>query len=1326
MFRISRPSLVSEIWSRSQNGGSVLITGSPGAGKSWLVAQIVRNCQSNGRSYLALIAEDYPVGSMEDLSSALGFKTDVVSFLHSLPGNPVLIIDGLDSLRSDPSQRTFRELIRRLPRQAPRCSVVASIRTFDLRQSEEFQQLFFSSSTSPERKGFVEISVPPLSDEEVSVALRQVPELEPLIRSANVEFRKLLSNPFNLRLAAELMQGGAALNELSSLDSQVQLLTKYWSWRVETPADRHDRKAFLRIVSGAMVRQKSLSVSEVEVYAPGLGAAFSALQSDEVLRESPTGRISFTHNILFDYGVARLLMDESNVAQFILQDPSRTIFFRPSLAYFFHYLWLLDRDLFWVVGFSFFQSTALPERARIVPAVTVYEAARKLQDLNPILSVSSETEIRAMAGTLRAVQALGGLQSGARKLWLSVLVHLSSTLKIEFINEYTALLNLAEETKTPDEARTIFSCAEKLLRWIWDLGGELGRGRAVSLADFGAARVLPLVLKNYSSSPKAAHEISLRVLDRYGSPLAGANEAFRLAQEMKTIIGDDPAMAVEIYRRTFGYKEESQETTRIGGGAALSMTSTRAQDFSTALYALQATFLTFLHLAPEDAAIAAIEAVNAEIERERPDGTRSESKPPQEFTFQYEGQQVTYRADFSEIWDSGTRQYTSLNLLNSVLNFVSEDLSKSENSAAAARILRAVACRSSFAVTWKRLLQIAVVHIRVMYPFLRDLLTIPEFISAPETTIGVGEVLKLAYKEGLVSAADGLAIESSILAVPNAGVILRYEKPESIRNRLLMCIPRDKIQSPEAALLAESLLKTQGVRENKPYHTVSFFQKSYGTEDWLRDEGVDTAAEENTKILEAMKPLQDFELKYLNEAPSLEACTKVEPFLQRLNALLNESVPADKVAEAARGTLCSAAESVLKNAQLTTDSSVLQLCRGIVLDGARDDSPRPNPEYDLSFDMPSWGGSLPRIESAQGLAHYLWNWGPDAEVVERLRELSHDAVPAVRFQVAHGLLGFWNHKEVAQFWTFLEDMIVREQTPGVMMALVAQIGQIAGIEPERVARLLSSIFERGIPTTKRSDLTQSLLQVLVGLYVVRDNDEANKQLLRFEADPLSSFREVSQEIYVAAHYLTPSVAREPDVRLRAREIFLRILAATYGSLEKLSLDETRTDKSEDFGNLLKLLDEVATRLFMALDVSPYRPEGSAVLDDISKGALYFELKPIIELLTVGRSLTGKHYVAPHTALYLMQTLNAMLAFDPAAIIQYAAAVCRAGSAMNYHFDPDSIGEIVKLVEHVLADHREVLRDSNVANSLGEMLDMFVSAGWPQAMSLTFRLDQVIR
>jgi hypothetical protein len=1321
MFRIERTRLLEEIWSKSQEN-SVLITGSPGIGKSWLVAQLVKTCKKQGRSSLSLIAEDYPVSSLEELHLALRFKTDVISFLRSLPGAPVLIIDGLDSLRSDPSQRTFRELIRRLTREVPKCSIIASIRTFDLRQSQEFQKLFFSSETF-KAKPFLEVPVPVLSDEELSAVVSQVSALRSLLQNATGEFRQLLRNPFNLRLASDLSEAGTSSDELSGFHSQVQLLTKYWNWRIEAPGDRHDRQAFLRMVAKAMVDQKSLSVAGADVYQPGLGNVFDRLQSDEVLRRSVTGRVSFAHNILFDYGVARLLLDETTVTQFVQDDPSRTIFFRPSLAYFFYYLWLLNRELFWKVSFSFFESATLPERARVIPAVTIYEASRRPEDLDPILPCSTEAQIRAVVFTLRAVQTLGGLQTSARQLWLMVLGKLANNLKVDFINEYAGLLINADETKTSGESLPVFTMSAILLLWIWERGRELDRERAISLADFGAGRVLPLVLKNYAARPDFARQIVLSVLGRYGSEIAGAHEAFRLAHEIRSIIENDPATAAEVYKKTFGYKEESEEKTQLGG-AAFSVTSTRKQDYSTALYGLQAAFLTFLAAAPEEATIAAIESVNGEIPREHPLKTHDEDGNPAEFSFHWEDRELRYRSDWSEIWDSGSHDDLSLNLLNSVLMYVTDALTKNDSDASAAQIVKSIIDRVSLAVVWKRLFQVAEAHIRVWYPILKPFLLQPELISAPETTIAAGQILKTAYAQNLVSPSDGLALEKAIVKIPNSRVIVRYEKPESIRNRLLMCIPRHQIRSEEGAVLADELLKAEeNVRENRPYHSMTFSQKPFGTDDWLREQGVDTAKEENVTILAALEPIQSFESKYLNGVPPVKESVEMEPLLERVESLVNDPGLNEKVSQTARGVLCAAAEVILKNPELQVQDSVFIRCRNIVLRGAKDPWPPVNPKE--TFDMPGWGGSLPRIESAHGLAHFLWNWGLDTEVIKALRELSQDGVAAVRFQVANGLLGFWKYKAYDEFWTLIEAMIAKEKTPGVMEALVAVLGRISGQEPEHVARILTQMFERGTPPTDRYELTRALLQVTVGLFMFRNTQQANQLLEGFETDPIRFHKEIAEEIVAVSPYLGSSNKAEADAGRKGRELLIRILTNVYKKLDELTNDQSGRDKTEDFKTLLTIIDEVAIRIFFALDASPYRSGGERALDDESRRSIYFEVQPVIELLTVRRTVTGVHYLVPSTALHLMQTLNAVLAYDPANVVQYAAAVCEAGSKLNFHFDSEAIGEMVKLVEHVLADHREILKEPAVADALGDMLDKFVSV-WPQAMGLTFRLDQAIR
>jgi hypothetical protein len=161
------------------------------------------------------------------------------------------------------------------------------------------------------------------------------------------------------------------------------------------------------------------------------------------------------------------------------------------------------------------------------------------------------------------------------------------------------------------------------------------------------------------------------------------------------------------------------------------------------------------------------------------------------------------------------------------------------------------------------------------------------------------------------------------------------------------------------------------------------------------------------------------------------------------------------------------------------------------------------------------------------------------------------------------------------------------------------------------------------------------------------------------------------------------------------------------------------------GDMLHLLDHVATRLFFSLDRGS-TPGDSAQSDESGNREHYFDIKPLLELLATSPLSTKEHLLLPQTAHYLMQTFNQVLQYDPVAVITYSAAVCRAATQFSYQYDPMAIDEMTKLVERVLADHKAVLRNPVAASAIGELLDTFVTASWPAAMTLTFRLDEAIR
>ncbi|MGA7236261.1 MAG: hypothetical protein WBY44_11310 [Bryobacteraceae bacterium] len=124
--------------------------------------------------------------------------------------------------------------------------------------------------------------------------------------------------------------------------------------------------------------------------------------------------------------------------------------------------------------------------------------------------------------------------------------------------------------------------------------------------------------------------------------------------------------------------------------------------------------------------------------------------------------------------------------------------------------------------------------------------------------------------------------------------------------------------------------------------------------------------------------------------------------------------------------------------------------------------------------------------------------------------------------------------------------------------------------------------------------------------------------------------------------------------------------------------------------------------------------------------MYFELEDLLHLLATPPSGPGGQYLLPPTAHHLIEALKFVLDYDPHGVLENAAAVCKAASDRGYQFDQLAIAETIKLAERVLADYRDALQVKGTATALGEILDSFVKAGWPEAVRLVFRVNEAVR
>jgi hypothetical protein len=99
----------------------------------------------------------------------------------------------------------------------------------------------------------------------------------------------------------------------------------------------------------------------------------------------------------------------------------------------------------------------------------------------------------------------------------------------------------------------------------------------------------------------------------------------------------------------------------------------------------------------------------------------------------------------------------------------------------------------------------------------------------------------------------------------------------------------------------------------------------------------------------------------------------------------------------------------------------------------------------------------------------------------------------------------------------------------------------------------------------------------------------------------------------------------------------------------------------------------------------------------------------------------------NVAYTVLQTLQHLRRADPPRVFLLVGKLVRAATADSFQFESLAADRVVEIVEQYLAEDRGLFRgDTEVLQTLMDMLDLFVAAGWPKAIALTYRLDEFFR
>ena len=145
------------------------------------------------------------------------------------------------------------------------------------------------------------------------------------------------------------------------------------------------------------------------------------------------------------------------------------------------------------------------------------------------------------------------------------------------------------------------------------------------------------------------------------------------------------------------------------------------------------------------------------------------------------------------------------------------------------------------------------------------------------------------------------------------------------------------------------------------------------------------------------------------------------------------------------------------------------------------------------------------------------------------------------------------------------------------------------------------------------------------------------------------------------------------------------------------------------------------------EVAHEKNQANEPIEEISdelRCRFYERIKPLMKQIIDFAEEDGVMFA--QTAHYFMQLLTSFLSCNPKEVLHLAKGVARSSEPFGYNLDSLAVGDLVKLVESVLADHRSEVRDGEGLEDLLILLDLFTKTGWSDAQRLVWRLDEVFR
>lgn len=1324
-----------------------VLIGDPGSGKSGVMYQLCNKLLSQHKDVVLLLADDLETESVRPLNEALGIKNSLVDVLGAWNGPEYgyLVIDALDAARDPKLARRLRNAMADVQAGENRWKIVASVRRFDLKHSPETQVLFsgepVAGFTDSEFNGTSHFNVPPLTESELKVAEGKHPSIAALMLAARRDktTRDLMSQPFNLSLACELIRAGVGIEKIVPLPTKVALLDRFWSYRVEMGGQLGaNKEAVLTTLATNLVKHLSMGLPKDPAnYDP---AILYDLAEQHILEPGAYGNgvLRFSHHLLHDYAVARLLfrpLSAVDLVQRILNSPELSIYARQSLILHFDHLWDTDttRKRFWDSAYELVRSS-LPLIARILTTECAVSRIQAWSDFAPLLEMRRRKETEGPSATLilYIVSEYLDIVENDRVLkssqaWAMLALELIKSFPEHYIQVHLLLYKLSEVQALSTECRRLINETGRLLAQ-----NRMNQVREEDRYGREFITAIKTICRTADICPMESDGALRPLLTTQFAALYGDRVYWQFAQEIDHLLKVSPDLVAALYVAVFSNETSADGWENIGG-KILSLQVLRKDNYRMAEYHLKDKFPAFFKAFP----IAATRAVVKFFPGFRNmHHAPASGKPDVKESFMFLDRNCRIIADYSCIWAADASHHDDNALI--ILRHVRDGWVSLANSPVQIdAILAEIAENNELAVIWWFLIEAGVEAKDTLGLKLASLLSQPAILVGLDTHHSAAKLLGTIFSR--LEPEQRAIIERVIVALPK----LKRENQDDSESELdtwrglyLGRIKPEDLVTNEAKELHETLAQTKGLRPNPPpYSSGGSFSS---TSDWA--DYVPGVCKEELQT-PTHREANEWQTKLQRHTtgdrskPPLAPPDEIWSDITGAYEFVVTKRPSDinpAIAALIWGHLVSVCERIVQAASMPKHPDRLLFLKSLLLKAATDPNPVISEETERHFaESPSWGSPSPRIDAAESLIA----WGRefkslDDEIRSILRILVKDPHPAVRFQILRSCNALYDIDQ-SLMWELIETGVRNETNLSVWGGLLMALDRISPSHPDKVAALIFDFLKKfPYPLKTNRDPADSAIGILGSLYIRFGHKPSSEFVFRLINEPVKN-----------AHYLAilsrnyrqalaicldkDSSDYHKQVHDRAIDFILRTVQAAKTALDGLmqklqsTPDSRRHPILENAKAVLQLLDAVNMQIHFASGAHDVTLNRSKNVVGPPPDNFWKETAPIIRLLVSVENA--------HIAYNLAETLEYLIPTKPEEIFNQLVILVRNANKDGFAHESLAVGVITRIVERYLAEYSDLFtKHEHCRKGLIEVLDAFASVGWPEARRLIRNLSRIYR